>query len=510
MRQLIGCLILLCGLIRISPALEIGERVGPVELITLDGRALTMTNYAERRGTVVVFLSARSDMQAPEIKNLAELGLRLRSRGILFVGIFPKAEETAEEVRHFAQSAGFLSPTYRDPERKAAGQFGATVTPETFLLDRSSALVYHGVIGETNGPGLSAALSAFLNEEPVKVGEVPPTGTPIGQSLPRRTLEDPFGSVAFSSELIFEKIPEAPAHHCSTIAEAANGDLLVVWYGGSYESADDQTLFLSRRKKGARDWGKPEVLIRDSARPPGNAVVFRAGTNRLCIVWARMEASRPLRRGGGWGETRLWYRTSEDHGVTWSKDEPFLGSVREGLRNAPITLISGELLFPLGQSFARTKDYGRTWEQLGAVTGGGQPTVIERSDGSLLTLLRKGPRITQTESRDGGRTWSRATETPLKNPNAGIAMTRLRNGHLVLIFNDSEKDRTPLSMTRSLDEGQTWERPLALESNPGEYSYPCVIQTSDDRIHITYTFRRYAIKHVELDENWLVHLERPN
>ena len=89
-------------------------------------------------------------------------------------------------------------------------------------------------------------------------------------------------------------------------------------------------------------------------------------------------------------------------------------------------------------------------------------------------------------------------------------MTHLRNGHLVLVFNDSEADRTPLSISRSLDEGRTWETPLKLESNPGEYSYPCVIQTTDSRIHITYTFRRYAIKHVELDENWLVHLERPN
>jgi predicted neuraminidase len=223
-----------------------------------------------------------------------------------------------------------------------------------------------------------------------------------------------------------------------------------------------------------------------------------------------MEASRPLRRGGGWGQTRLLIRTSEDNGVTWSRDELFLGGVREGMRNVPITLGNGELLLPLGRSFACTKDHGQTWEPLGAVTGGSQPTVVERADGSLLTLLREGPRIWQTESRDGGRSWSKATGTALKNPDAGIAMTRLRNGHLLLVFNDTETDRTPLSIARSLNEGRTWEPPLALESNPGEYSYPCVIQTADGRVHITYTFRRYTIKHVELDENWLTHLERPN
>lgn len=116
----------------------------------------------------------------------------------------------------------------------------------------------------------------------------------------------------------------------------------------------------------------------------------------------------------------------------------------------------------------------------------------------------------QSESSDGGLSWNPAAPTELRNPDAGIAMTRLRNGHLVLVFNDSETARTPLSIARSLDEAKTWESPLILESNPGEYSYPCVIQDSSGRLHITYTFRRYSIKHVELDENWLVHLQRPN
>ena len=469
-----------------------------------------MTNYAARRGTVAVFLSARSGVGQPETQALSELSSRYRQRGILFVGIFPNVEETAEEVRRFAQHAELLFPIYRDPERAAARQFGAKVLPEALLLDAEGAVLYHGAIGSTNEPALAAALAEFVHGQPVKVSNVPAPGTPIGQPESKRDPDDPFGSVAFSSELIFEKIPGVPAHHCSTIAEAANGDLVAVWYGGSYESADDQALFLARRKRGERTWSPPGVLIRNSAQPPGNAVVFRAGGKRLFIVWCRMEASRPLRRGGGWGETRLFYRTSDNHGHTWSQDEPFLGGVLEGLRNVPIALASGGLLLPLGRSFARTGNGGRTWEQVGTPNTGSQPTVIERSDGSLLTLLRKGPRILQSESSDSGRNWSPAIETELKNPDAGIAMTRLSNGHLVVIFNDSASARTPLSIARSRDEGRTWLPPLALESNPGEYSYPCVIQTADGRIHITYTFRRYTIKHVELDENWLTHLSRPN
>lgn len=501
---------LLLGLAGAGFALELGGRAGPVELRTLDGQPLVMRNYDERIGTVVVVASVRSGLTPAASRSLAEMNQQLRRKGILFVGAFPNAEESADEVRRFAHAQGWIFPVYRISEHQAATQFGAKVTPEVFLLDRDSKLVYHGAIGETDGPGLNAALASLLEGRPVEVTRLPPTGTPIGQSAPPPILEDPFGSVAFSSELVFERIPDVPAHHCPTIAEAANGDLLVVWYGGSYESADDQVLFLSRRKKGARHWSEPEVLIRNVAQPPGNAVVFRDRHDRIRIVWCRMEASRPLRRGGGWNQTRLFHRISDDHGATWSQDEPFVGGLMEGLRNVPITLRDGDLLLPLDHGFARARGHDQTWRHLDGPADGIQPTVIERADGSLLTLLRKGPRILQSESHDGGRTWSAPAPTTLRNPGAGIAMTRLRNGHLILVFNDSESERTPLSIVRSLDEGRTWETPLVLESNPGEYSYPCVIQTSDGRIHVTYTCRRYAIKHVELDENWLVHLKRPN
>jgi predicted neuraminidase len=67
-----------------------------------------------------------------------------------------------------------------------------------------------------------------------------------------------------------------------------------------------------------------------------------------------------------------------------------------------------------------------------------------------------------------------------------------------------------LSITRSIDGGKTWSAHLAFESNPGEYSYPSVLQTDDGLIHVVYTYRRYSIKHVEFDENWLDHVSRPN
>ena len=38
-----------------------------------------------------------------------------------------------------------------------------------------------------------------------------------------------------------------------------------------------------------------------------------------------------------------------------------------------------------------------------------------------------------------------------------------------------------------------------LENEPGEYSYPAVIQSHDGLVHVTYTWKRQRIRHVVLD-----------
>jgi predicted neuraminidase len=427
-------------------------------------------------------------------------------------------EESGDELRTFSQRRGLIFPVYRDPQGEVARTFSARVTPEVFLLDRAGTLVFHGPLSDDAARrALDAAIASLLQKRPVDPGIVAGGGTPIDKPAPQREIDDPYGTVWFSSEPVFEKIPTAAAHHCSVICQAPSGDLLCLWYGGTYESADDQTLFLARRKAGQRAWEAPQSLLQNAAQPPGNGVIFPSADDRLWIVWARMEGTRPTRRGSGWNRCRLMVRTSHDDGLTWSEDRPLVDETLWCVpRNPPITLADGTLLLPVegnqgtveGSYFLTLAAGAERWQPAAFTSGGSQPAVVQRRDGSLLALMRHGGHIRQIESQDGGRNWSPARPTTLKNPDSGIAMTRLAGGHLVLVYNDSQTLRTPLSICRSLDEGLSWQKPLHLESNPGEYSYPSIMQSRDGRIHVTYTFRRYTIKHVELNENWFEHFER--
>lgn len=494
--------------------------VGAVKLTTLSDESIVMDNYSERPATAILFLSSRCDATARAMADINQLHQKHRLQDVLFVGVSSNPAESGDELRQFAQRRGAIFPIYRDPDGEIARKFSAKATPEVFLLDRRGTLVYYGGWQDAKArAALEAAIGAVLGKRSPETASYPVEGTPLDHPGEKRDFEDPYGALAFSSELVFEKIPFAAAHHCSTICEAANRDLLCLWYGGSYESADDQVLFLARRKPDETHWSTPQVLVRGAPQPPGNGVIFRDALDRVWIVWCRMEGTRPMRRGSGWDRCRLMARTSTDHGHSWSEDRPLLEETVWCVpRNPPIATTDGTLVLAVeglqndveGSWFLRLAPKSIDWRLAGFTAGGSQPAVIQRHDGSLLALLRHARYIMQIESRDGGQTWSDAVQSPHKNPDAGISMTRLANGHLALVFNDSQVARTPLSIVRSLDEGKTWETPLHLESNPGEYSYPCIIQSADQRIHVTYTYRRYAIKHVGLNEEWFEHLRRPN
>ena len=283
-----------------SIALELGEAVGPVPLRGLEGVERVMDNYGERRGTVVVFLSARCPVTSSQIAEISETYERYRLRDVLFVGIASKPDEDGTSLKTFTQSRGLRFPVYLDPEAGAAAQFGAARTPEFFLLDEAGKLLYHGGLHGAGGKGsLDAAIQALLGGTPVSVPQTDAPGMPLQVPGELQDQTNPYGSMRFFSSFVFDDLPGVPVHHCSTLAEAPNGDILCLWYGGSYESADDQALYLARLPKGARRWEAPERMLWNPEQPPGNAVIFRTPDNKVGVLWGRMEQSRPMRRGHG-------------------------------------------------------------------------------------------------------------------------------------------------------------------------------------------------------------------
>jgi predicted neuraminidase len=314
------------------------------------------------------------------------------------------------------------------------------------------------------------------------------------------------------NEFIYERAPY-PSAHASTIVETTSHELVAAWFGGTRERNPDVGIWLSRRQKSG--W-TPSVEVANGMQSDGtryptwNPVLFQPRNGPLMLFYKVGPSPESW-----WG----MLRTSNDAGRTWSESRRLPDGILGPIKNKPVHLADGTILSPTSTEsesepsrwrihFERSNDGGTTWTATQPLNDGTtiaaiQPSILfrERIGGDKLLALgrtRQG-KVFTTSSDDAGKTWSAlALIDDLPNPNAGIDAVTLADGRQLLVYNPVARGRTPLAVALSRD-GRTWTKVLTLEDQPGEYSYPAVIQSSDGRVHITYTWKRERVKHVVVD-----------
>jgi predicted neuraminidase len=324
--------------------------------------------------------------------------------------------------------------------------------------------------------------------------------------------------------------------HAANLLPLPNGDLLLTYYAGIYERGSGESIVLSRLPKGASKWTEPVVVSYHADWANQNPLLFLAPDG---TVWLFHTTQR-----GGHDQTKdlVYALKSTDQGHTWS--EPVTVFTQPGLyTRQPLVVFQNEWLFPVYHSAGGSitsnaqkdhsyveisKDSGTTWRECDVPGSDGfvQMNIILISSDHLIAYFRSryADWIYASESSDGC-TWTPPRATQLPNNNASIQATRLKNGHLVMIFNNTQAQLKPehadtssrriLSIAISEDNGKTWPWIRDLE-NPSisqpilpledaEYSYPSVTQSPDGMIQVAYTFRRETIKHMTFTEDWIRH-----
>jgi predicted neuraminidase len=323
-----------------------------------------------------------------------------------------------------------------------------------------------------------------------------------------REPQDAAASPIVRSEFIFEQAPFASAH-ASTIVETVEtkAGLVAAWFGGTREGAPDVGIWVSRYA--GKTWSPPVEVATgqtDGTRHPcWNPVLFEMPDRTLALFYKVGPSPQTW-----WGVRR----TSKDGGQTWSEPQRLPNGVLGPVKNKPVALRDGTLLSASSTEtpekpskwrvhFERSTDGGRTWTIVRPKDGDPidaiQPSILIHPAGRLQAVGRtRSRRVFETWSDDGGKTWGPVTLTALPNPSAGTDAVTLRDGRHLIVYNHTEKGRSPLNVALSRD-GKTWEAGAILESEPGEYSYPAVIQSADGLVHVTYTWRRLRVKHVVID-----------
>jgi len=331
--------------------------------------------------------------------------------------------------------------------------------------------------------------------------------------------EEPFLETQFASSGV------TPSVHSASAVELDDGRLRGFWYGGSREGATDVVIYTAVLEDG--HWGDETVVStreatgRDVGRyvkKLGNPVVSRDREGRLWLFYVSVSV-------GGWSGSAINYRLSEDDGESWGDAKrlvtsPFLNLgtlVRgpavlhaDGSQGIPVY---HEFLGKFGEYLRIDRD-GRVLDKARMASGRSslQPVVVPLSAERALAFLRSSgtspPRVLSVRSWDGGASWSGLAPTSLANPDAAVAALRLASGELLMAFNDSEEDRSNLSLALSENDGDSWElvhvlAPPVPGDAPPRFAYPWLLESSDGQFHLLYTWNRERIVHVRFNRAWL-------
>jgi len=310
-----------------------------------------------------------------------------------------------------------------------------------------------------------------------------------------------------------------------TIACTREGELLVAYSGDrdSHVCPWGRTHLIRSRDEG-RTWSQPEV-VNNTPLDDRDAGIIQTRTGALVVSWFTSLAFATPAPGPEWAsygaakryarhsakisqETREtwlgnWTRRSEDCGKTWQEPVRTLSTAPHG----PIQLRDGRLLYvgndrtcdPPAVRVEQSSDDGRSWSLIASmpagVSGRGgmyEPHVAELASGRLLAMFRCQPQnreewfLTQSESDDGGKTWTPFHRTPIWGfpPH----LIPLRNGWVLVVYGHR---REPFGERAciSRDEGGTWdvEHEIVLTSAPGpDLGYPSSAQLEDGSILTVY------------------------
>ena len=342
-----------------------------------------------------------------------------------------------------------------------------------------------------------------------------------------------------------------PFGHAANAIERPDGSIFLTWYAGSHEGGEDQRIFGTLRQPGGQ-WEVPRIVVdrfefeRDVWIPEiGVPVPAPDGGLRL-FFWAcplstfRLGPNKGvIRISGGWGGGSWFpYPSVEFEQPVWRREIPtskaFVAALdsdfvarkadlfvqQQGLviMGAARRLQSGRWILPyhtewkecwFHSRFFVSDEHQQSWESRGdifAEPGCLEPVLVQLPSGDILCMMRHGGfngHVWRALSKDEGRTWSGPTKTNLRNPHAGIDIGwSTTSDRLLLVYNDSYAQRSPLCVGISDDLGKTW-RMRDVESRPGAFAYPKLLQDHTGLWHLFYTCDYRHIQHCWFDEPWL-------
>jgi thiol-disulfide isomerase/thioredoxin len=163
-------------------------------LLGIDEKNYTNEMFNGKMGSLVMFICNHCPFVKHVNDEIVKLSNQIMEKNIAVIGINSNdssqekyAEDSIEKMREYAINLGYNFPYVVDEDQSAAKDFTAQCTPDFFLFDSESALVYRGQLDgsrpgndiPTDGVSLRSAIDALLNSEDPVSEQLPSMGCNI-------------------------------------------------------------------------------------------------------------------------------------------------------------------------------------------------------------------------------------------------------------------------------------------------------------------------------------------
>lgn len=175
-----------------STMLPLGTRAPGFSLPNVDGKTVSLADFAAHKGLLVVFMCNHCPFVVHIRSELAKFAREYQAKGIGIVGInsndaanYPS--DAPDKMAAEAKAAGYSFPYLYDADQAVAQAYKAACTPDFFLFDGDLALTYRGQFDDSRpsngkavtGADLRAACDAVLANGTVLVTQKPSIGCNI-------------------------------------------------------------------------------------------------------------------------------------------------------------------------------------------------------------------------------------------------------------------------------------------------------------------------------------------
>jgi thiol-disulfide isomerase/thioredoxin len=163
-------------------------------LLGIDEKNYTNEMFNGKMGSLVMFICNHCPFVKHVNDEIVKLSNEIMDKNIAVIGINSNdssqekyAEDSIEKMREYANDLEYKFPYVVDEDQSAAKNFTAQCTPDFFLFDSESTLVYRGQLDgsrpgndiPTDGVSLRSAIDALLNNEEPIAKQLPSMGCNI-------------------------------------------------------------------------------------------------------------------------------------------------------------------------------------------------------------------------------------------------------------------------------------------------------------------------------------------